>query len=231
MYFNIFPKIDIKDYYNHRLEYMGLKEKLEKEGVALLGGPRYSGKTSLATIISKEIGANIYNGVQPIVEMPAIIIINSYRKDSVNLHPLNNEMAMEFLRIGYKQMGIRVTYNEMKKAIKFCRGNMGCLTLYGYLTTVGELKDPFDRMKDIFKDSIKEEWVKILRRAHNPEAYQAVMLEAKGKRWSEIEESLSTMKINPGTIGRVINRLEERGLIYKHKNRYWRIPQMEWIEF
>ncbi len=214
MYFAITPKEELKEFYNHRLEYRAICELVDEGKRPTISGTRFSGKTSIINIIEKEKGIRLEEKV----------------KGDIRLDPLNNEMSMEFLRIGFKQAGRGYSYNELKGAVQRCGGNMGCLTLYGYIRAIAEYREPMKKLEVMMFEKVERDLKKIVKHSKAPEVYITILYESKGLSWGELERVLKKRlrdEINPGTIYRAINKLIEEGLIYRANKRYYSIPHTQ----
>jgi len=140
----------------------------------------------------------------------------------INLKKLNWEKAVEFLKMGFEQVNIKVSEDEIQEAVSKLDGIIGWLTFYGHLRTKG---DPYALEKAVENGSkmVAEEFNQFLsgRQIARKRYIEVVKTLIKPSTWSEVKRSLRGFaNVNDKQVSNYLKELTYYGFVEKKDDLY-----------
>jgi len=156
------------------------------------------------------------------LENPKKPLFGRYARE-ITLRRFSKEQSEDFLRKGFKELGMDVPNNEIKKAVEKLDGIVGWLTLYGYLRGVRKLseKDALDELFERAKALVLDE-VSTLTRYSARYWYILKAVSLGNDSWSSIKEyvEFKAGKINDAKFSALLKNLVKYGYLEKTSDGY-----------
>ena len=143
----------------------------------------------------------------------------------VVLNRLDSSRSREYLRMGFDQLGMRVSEDEVERVINELDGLIGWLTLYGHERCVLKTRNPLNKTKELAVRVVASELDRFLRKVRNRRLYITVIRNANGVTWSELNSYTSKdmrKHVNPNSLNQALKRLLNYSFIVKKAERYYR---------
>ena len=137
---------------------------------------------------------------------------------------LPREKSLEFLREGFRQVGVRVRREEMEEAVDRLDGLIGWLTMYGYERAVLRKRHALKETEERAVAIVMAELAHFLKRRRNKRLYLAILKYARqGIEWSElkaaVEAELKT-PLNPNSLSFALEELMRYGFLERQGHTY-----------
>jgi hypothetical protein len=142
----------------------------------------------------------------------------------IELAPFPEEVSMNFLRRGFKELGARIEEEELKEAVGMLDGYVGWLTYYGNFRCVRKIgrETALEEVVNEGKKVVNEELKNFLK-GKNKGAYITVLRSAAlGARWSDIKRALERKfgEFNNKRVSDILNVLVASMLVEKRGRMY-----------
>ncbi|MCD6549336.1 ATP-binding protein [Candidatus Micrarchaeota archaeon] len=147
------------------------------------------------------------------------------RITKVILKRLDRSRSQEYLKEGFKQINMKVSEKEIDRVVDELDGLIGWLTLYGYERGVLKKRNAFESTRELAIRVVASELDSFLRRLRNRKLYIAIIRNANGVSWSELNAYVNRdlrKRINPNSLNTALKRLLDYSFIIKADDRYWR---------
>lgn len=142
----------------------------------------------------------------------------------IELAPFPEEVSMNFLGSGFKELGTRIEEDELKEVVGMLDGYVGWLTYYGNFRCIRKIsrRTALEEVVSEGKKVVNEELKNFLK-GRNKGAYTTVLRSAAlGARWSEIKRALERKfgEFNNKRVSDILDVLvasmliEKRGRVY-----------------
>jgi len=138
---------------------------------------------------------------------------------------LDEEKAMEYLTLGFDQLGFKISDDEIESVISELDGLIGWLTLYGYERAVLKNKNALERVKELAAQLVATELQNFLDRVKNKKLYLTILRNANNVTWSQLSAYVNKdmrKQINPNTLTQAIEKLMRYSFLAKEGNKYLR---------
>ncbi|MDD5503160.1 MAG: ATP-binding protein, partial [Candidatus Thermoplasmatota archaeon] len=136
---------------------------------------------------------------------------------------LEKDRAVEFLSEGFKQVGSKVSKDEIEKTIEKMDGLVGWLTYYGWHSCNDAM--PLERIVDSASKLALKEFNDFLENSRSPKRYRGVLeaLVLRPLAWSDIKKYLEIkegIEINDSNFSSILENLARFGFIEKRGELY-----------
>jgi len=141
----------------------------------------------------------------------------------VRMERLDRNRAMEYLRKGFVQLGLKVTEDEIERAVAQLDGLIGWLTLYGYERGVKKSGDALGKTSQSAARIAASELNHFFRKVRNRKLYMAILRNASGVGWEELRTLAGRetgKRLNPNLFNFALERLVEYSFIEKKDEKY-----------
>ncbi|NJE29764.1 ATP-binding protein [Thermococcus sp. 18S1] len=141
----------------------------------------------------------------------------------ITLERFSRERSIEFLKAGFKELGIDVSPSELERAVDKLDGIVGWLSMYGYLRGIRKLPER-DALNEVFHRAqalVLEELSSLL--SHSRRYGLILKAVAMGnERWSDIKEYLEFKagRINDSKFSSLLKNLVKYGYLNKSADGY-----------
>ena len=145
---------------------------------------------------------------------------------NINLKPLDRSKSLEFLRIGFAQIGKQYNDSELNDAVDELDGLIGWLTYYGYLRGTLEHDDALSKLKKDARVLLLGEVSKFISEQRGEKSRYMHILKSLRSGYSEwsvvknILESRIKTKISSARFTDYLKKLEAYGFIVREKKGY-----------
>ncbi len=156
------------------------------------------------------------------------------RKDII-MKPLPVDKSVEFLRLGFAQLGLEYKESELEDAVNKLGGLVGWLTYYGYLRKDTNHERALEILIKNARVILKAELDNFLNKQRGrKERYSLILrlLKLKPSKWNEIKEYLEfklNKKISSARLSDYLTKLKKSGFIVEENGKYkladplWRV--------
>ncbi|MEK6924251.1 MAG: ATP-binding protein [Candidatus Micrarchaeota archaeon] len=141
----------------------------------------------------------------------------------VTINRLDRNRAMDYLKEGFKQLGLEVSPEELEKAIDELDGLIGWLTLYGYEKGVKKNKDALNKTGQTAARIAASELVHFLKKTRNKKLYLSILRNASGTGWEQLRALAGKdygKKLNSNLFTYALNKLAIHSFIEKKDRAY-----------
>jgi len=144
----------------------------------------------------------------------------------ITLHPLSPESAVEFLRLGFAQMGKEFKDKEISSAVENLDGLMGWLTYYGYLRRDMPHEKALEKLKGDAKLLLAAEFSKFLskQRGEKQRYMEIVKCLRRGPlSWKRLKESVEfalKKRISPSRFNGYLKKMEASSFLVETNEGY-----------
>jgi AAA+ ATPase superfamily predicted ATPase len=144
----------------------------------------------------------------------------------IEISPVSNEKAMQFLSAGFKEMGYRATEEDLEKIIRKTDGVMGWLTLAGYyVSKYRNLEKGLKKTEEIARSIILSELDRFFENRKEARVRYMLILKLLAKQsltWAELKRGLEAKvgKISNNRFTNYLSALEDYGFITKKEKQY-----------
>ncbi len=142
----------------------------------------------------------------------------------VVMERLDKNRAIEFLNEGFKQLGAKITPEEIDEAVTELDGLIGWLTLYGYEKEVMKNKDALKKTIEIAAGIAASELVHFFKKTKNKKSYLGILRNASGVGWSELRSRTGHelgRQLNPNSFTSALDKLMRYSFIEKKNDKYY----------
>ncbi len=135
---------------------------------------------------------------------------------------LRREQAEEFLRLGFKEVGVKVARRELEEALDELDGLIGWLTLYGYRRGVLKERDGLKRTVEIAVAVVREELASFLRKRKNKALCLTILSNlSRCRRWKELYNTISShMEVAESSFSYCLEELVAYSFVVKEQGEY-----------
>ncbi len=143
----------------------------------------------------------------------------------IEMNRFDKSNALEFLRLGFKQLKFDVTEDELSEAIGELDGLVGWLTLYGFERAVAKDKYALKKTIEIASRIVASELTGFFKKAtRNKAIYVAILDCAHDLSWGELKfkvERKLDKQLNQNTFNTALSRLVAYSFVEKRNDKYY----------
>ncbi|MEM4707580.1 MAG: ATP-binding protein, partial [Candidatus Anstonellales archaeon] len=142
----------------------------------------------------------------------------------IHLKRLDKNRSMEYLKIGFKQLGLKIEKEEIEKAVEELDGLIGWLTLYGYESGIKKDRNALERTVERAAMIAASELNSFLKNARDKKLYLTILRNCVGVGWDELHFRVSKgigKQINPNLFNFCLERLLTYSFVEKKNKKYY----------
>lgn len=136
---------------------------------------------------------------------------------------LDRNRSAEYLKTGFKQLGLKIEESEIEKAVDELDGLIGWLTLYGYERGIKRSKDALGKTSESAARIAASELVHFFKRVKNKGLYLSILKNATGTSWGELRLRSGKelgRRLNPNLFNFALGKLVIYSFIEKKGENY-----------
>ncbi len=139
----------------------------------------------------------------------------------VVMERLSPEKSLEFLRLGFRELGMRPPRRELEMVVERLDGLIGWLTMYGYRRAILGEKDALERTVEVAVEVVRRELQTFLKGRRNPRlCVEVLSLLTRPMRWKELWNGIRGRGVAESSFSHCLRELRDYGFIEKVGERY-----------
>lgn len=142
----------------------------------------------------------------------------------VMMERLDKNQAMNYLKIGFEQLDLKIKNEELENVIVELDGLIGWLTLYGYEKGIKKSEDALTKTSQSAARIAASELVHFFKKVKNTKLYLSILKNTDASNWDELRSCASKAmgkQLNPNLFNFALEKLSAYSFIEKKDQKYY----------